>query len=262
DATQLEMAVLNLAINARDAMPEGGDLVIRTVPRQIAADTDLAPGEYVELSVTDTGIGMPPEVVARAFDPFFTTKGIGKGTGLGLSQVYGLARQAGGAARIESRPGAGTTVRLFLRRTTATGEMSGSSGAGGVAQGRTMTTVLVVDDDPDMRRMLADMLDVLGYRVRAADSAAFGLAALAEEPADLLVVDFAMPGMNGAEMARIVRDRLPALPIVFASGYADTAAIEGAIGPEAKLLRKPFRLDELHAILADALGRPGEVASA
>ena len=260
DATQLEMAVLNLAINARDAMPEGGELAIRTIPRQIAADPELAPGDYVELSVTDTGAGMPPEIMARAFDPFFTTKGIGKGTGLGLSQVYGLARQAGGAARIESRPGAGTTVRLFLRCTEAAIEAGAAAGADDTAPGPATATVLVVDDDPDLRRMLADMLDMLGYRVRVAESAAAGLAALAEAPPDLLLVDFAMPGMNGAEMARIVRDRLPALPILFASGYADTAAIEGAIGPEARLLRKPFRLEELHAMLAEALARTRVVA--
>lgn len=155
DPVQLEMAVLNLAINASDAMPGGGELTITTTPRQIVDDPELQPGEYLELSVTDTGGGMPPEIVARAFDPFFTTKGVGKGTGLGLSQVYGIAKQAGGVARILSQPGKGTTVSLLLPRTDgeileAPDAVAESQGAPGQA-----ATVLIVDDDDDLRRMLA-----------------------------------------------------------------------------------------------------------
>ncbi|HYD99665.1 MAG TPA: PAS domain S-box protein [Alphaproteobacteria bacterium] len=253
DATQLEMAVLNLAINARDAMPAGGELTIATALRRIGDDGELRPGDYVELSVADTGTGMPPDVAARAFDPFFTTKGVGKGTGLGLSQVYGIARQAGGTARIESRPGAGTTVRVFLPRIEAEAPPDAEAAADAQAAAGA-ATILVVDDDPDIRRVLVDSLDMLGYRVVEAADGPSGLAALDSAPPDLLMVDFAMPGMNGAEVARAARARHPGLPIVFASGYADTAAIEAAAGPDAPVLRKPFRIDELQAVLAAALG--------
>jgi PAS domain S-box-containing protein len=255
DPTQLEMAVLNLAINARDAMPEGGALTIATRLRRVVAEAELLPGEYVELSVTDTGSGMPPDVAARAFDPFFTTKGPGKGTGLGLSQVYGIARQAGGSVRIETRPGAGTTVRMLLPRTAAlpAAEEGGAAPRGG--PDRASACVLVVDDDPDMRRVLVASLETLGYGVLEAEDGPSGLAVLDRGAPDLLLLDFAMPGMNGAEVARLVRQRRPELPIVFASGYADTAAIEGAAGPEARVLRKPFRMEELQAVLAEALRR-------
>jgi CheY-like chemotaxis protein len=236
-------------------MPEGGDLTIRTVPRKIAGDVELEPGEYVELSVTDTGSGMPPEVAARAFDPFFTTKGVGKGTGLGLSQVYAIARQAGGTARIDSRPGIGTTVHIFLPRTNAPAQTSHIAGSAAVATPDTAATVLVVDDDDDVRRVLVDALDALGYQaVEAADGPA-GLAALKTGMPDLMVVDFAMPGMNGAEVAAAARKLRPDLPIVFVSGYANTAAIEAVAGPDAAVLRKPFRVDELQTVLADVLGR-------
>jgi PAS domain S-box-containing protein len=253
DATQVEMAVLNLAINARDAMPGGGELVIASTRRRVGRDPELAPGEYVELSVADTGTGMPPEIAARAFDPFFTTKGVGKGTGLGLSQVYGVAKQTGGTVRIESRAGAGTTVRILLpvTETEAAGAASDEAGAE-VVPGRP-ATILVVDDDPDVRRVLADSLDALGYRVIEAEDGPTGLAALDAHAPDLMMLDFAMPGMNGAEVARQAREGRPGLPVVFASGYADTAAIEGALGPDVLVLRKPFRVDELQAVIAGAL---------
>jgi CheY-like chemotaxis protein/nitrogen-specific signal transduction histidine kinase len=253
DPTQLEMAVLNLAINARDAMPEGGELVITTQVRQISKDVELSPGEYVELTVADTGSGMAPDVMARAFDPFFTTKGVGQGTGLGLSQVYGVAKQTGGVARIESEPGAGTTVRLILPRIDAQVRPDAENGAKDPAFAPATATVLVVDDDADVRRVLTDMLDVLGYRVSEAEDGPSGLALLDGVAPDLLMVDFAMPGMNGAEVARAAQERRPGLPVVFASGYADTAAIQAAAGPEAVMLRKPFRMEELQAVLAAAL---------
>jgi CheY-like chemotaxis protein len=260
DPTQLEMAVLNLAINARDAMPEGGALTITTRLRRIAEEAEIGPGEYVELSVTDTGSGMPPDVAARAFDPFFTTKGPGKGTGLGLSQVYGIARQAGGAVRIESRPGAGTTVRMLLPRTQAPPAAEEAGALPAEAPDRASACILVVDDDPDMRRVLVASLETLGYRVLAAEDGPSGLAVLDRAGPDLLLLDFAMPGMNGAEVARLARQRRPGLPIVFASGYADTAAIEDAAGPEARILRKPFRMEEMQAVLAEAL-RSGMVSA-
>jgi CheY-like chemotaxis protein len=249
------MAVLNLAINARDAMAGGGDITIATARRIIRTDAELIAGDYIELTVSDMGAGMTPEVAARAFDPFFTTKDVGKGTGLGLSQVYGIARQSGGTVRIESQPGAGTSVRIYLPKIDA----QVSPGIEGEADGHVapapVATILVIDDDPDMRRVLVDSLDALSYRVIEAVDGSSGLAALDRDVPDLMIVDFAMPGMNGAEVAKAARERRPDLPIVFASGYADTAAIRGMAGPEATVLRKPFRFDDLQAALANALNR-------
>ena len=256
DPTQLEMAVLNLAINARDAMPEGGNLAIATRVQRITNDPELEPDEYVELSVSDTGTGMSAEVAARAFDPFYTTKGIGKGTGLGLSQVYGISRQAGGTARIESELGQGTTIRLLLRRTDISTEMDALSAAAESEMMAPSATVLVIDDDAHVRRFLANSLDALGYRVAEAEDGHTGLRALETVIPDVLVVDFAMPGLNGAEVAEAAWARLPGLPIVFASGYADTAAIEDVAGPNTPILRKPFRVDELKVAVAEALRKP------
>ncbi|MGY3450327.1 PAS domain-containing protein [Bradyrhizobium sp. USDA 4353] len=253
DPTQLEMAILNLAINARDAMPDGGDLTISTRPVRIDGDVDLETGDYVEIAVTDTGSGMPPEVVARAFDPFFTTKGVGKGTGLGLSQVYGIARQAGGTVRIDSQVGRGTTVRIYLRRTAAPDVTDAAVEQGIVSRPRTAATILIVDDDPDLRGVLIASLEELGYLVLEAEDGHQGLAMIDHRVPDLLMVDFAMPGMSGAQVAKAARQRRPDLPIVFASGYADTGAIERA-AVDAAVLRKPFRVDELQAVLAEALG--------
>jgi CheY-like chemotaxis protein len=253
DPTQLEMAVLNLAINARDAMPNGGDLTIATRLQRITNDPELGFGDYIELRVSDTGVGMPAEVAARAFDPFHTTKGVGKRTGLGLSQVYGIARQAGGVARIESRPGQGTTIRVLLRGTDIA---IGTETVAATDDNEVTTqsaTVLVIDDDADVRRFLADSLDTLGYRVTAAEDGHTGLRALESVAPDVMVVDFAMPGLNGAEVAEAAWARLPRLPIVFASGYADTAAIEEVAGPDTPVLRKPFRIDELKVAVAEAL---------
>lgn len=254
DATQLEMAVLNLAINARDAMPAGGELTIVARQRAISRDAELADGDYVELSVTDTGSGMPPEVMAKAFDPFFTTKGVGKGTGLGLSQVYGIARQAGGRARIESRLDAGTTVRLMLRRTEEPVGLPGQSSGGSAAPSRS-ATILVVDDDPDVRRFLVDSLDGLGFAVEVAEDGESALETLQHLRPDLMVLDYAMPGLSGADVLKSARVLRPDLPVILASGYSDTAAIEAAGGDNAAILRKPFRIDDLRAAVDDALDR-------
>ena len=253
DATQLEMALLNLAINARDAMPQGGQLTVGTRLRPVDRDPGLAPGDYVELWVTDTGIGMSPHVMARAFDPFFTTKGVGKGTGLGLSQVYGIARQAGGTARIESVLAAGTTVRVLLPRTHLVARPAAPAPLIALDGPAPDATILVVDDDPDLRRVLAASLEDLGYRVVEADNGASGMQMLKEHAPDLLIADFAMPGMTGAELAKAARALRPELPIVFASGYADTDAIDAAVGTATRVLRKPFRVDELQAALAAAI---------
>jgi len=254
DETQLEMSVLNLAINARDAMDGNGALVIRTAPYEVTHDGDLAMGNYVELSIKDTGCGMPPDIVARAFDPFFTTKDVGKGTGLGLSQVYGMARQAGGTVNIRSVPGEGTTVSVLLRATQAeTGRdrrgVQREISAAGPA------TILVVDDDLGVLQFMKDALDTFGYAVIVADEGSAGLDILARMRPDLLIVDYAMPGMTGAQVASRARVHHPDLPILFASGYAETTELEDALDGNAHILRKPFRLEELQSSIARALGR-------
>ena len=255
DETQLELAVLNLAINARDAMPQGGDLVIALGARQVANDLELEPGEYIELSVADNGAGMTADIAARAFDPFFTTKGVGKGTGLGLSQVYGMARQAGGTARIRSAPGEGTTVSIFLKRTSDEAAGHAARAADRETAHAAVTTILIVDDDPDVRRFLSESLDSLGYAVVEAEDGQAGLDALARKVPDLMLVDYAMPGMTGVELARRVRGIHPKLPILFASGYAETSELETLLGGHSMVLRKPFRINELQDAVAGALAR-------
>lgn len=252
DATQVEMTVLNLALNARDAMPQGGKLFIGTAVRQIEQDPELKPGIYVELIVRDTGIGMDKNVLERAIEPFFTTKPVGKGTGLGLAQVYGSARQAGGTMRIESAPGRGTTVRVLLPYTDRPIRANAHNQANSDALRDGQGHVLLIDDDEDLRSVVSSALEALGYDVKAVEDGRKGLNELRSGSPDVLVVDFAMPGMNGAEVARQARQIFPKLPIVIASGYADTDAIEEAVGKDAKLLRKPFRIDELLEAVAEA----------
>jgi CheY-like chemotaxis protein len=204
--------------------------------------------------VTDTGTGMPPDVLTRALDPFFTTKDIGKGTGLGLSQVYGIARQTGGTVRIKSRVGQGTTVCILLPRTSEAPEQSaGPEVALDTKSDGPQATVLVIDDDPDVRAMLVASLDALGYQVLEAQDGTTGLSVLQDSQPDLLLVDFAMPNMTGAEVARAAQAQRPEMPIVFMSGYSDTAAIEAAAGRDAVMLRKPFRMHDLQAVLNGAL---------
>jgi len=254
DETQLEMAVLNLAINARDAMPEGGDVVISTRRRMVVDDAGLEPGEYVELSVSDTGSGMPADVVARAFDPFFTTKGVGKGTGLGLSQVYGMARQAGGSARIRSTAGQGTTVSILLRASDHHAAHAASQRAADETQATASATVLIVDDDPGVRQFLAESLESFGYAVLQAEDGKAGLALIERAAPDVLIVDYAMPGLTGAEVAHRARARHAHLPVIFASGYADTSALEEVLHRDSTILRKPFRVNELQDAVKRALG--------
>jgi PAS domain S-box-containing protein len=255
DPTQLELALLNLAINSRDAMPAGGRLTIACQPRSLADDAHLPAGAYIELTVADTGDGMPPDVAARAFDPFFTTKALGEGTGLGLSQVHGIVRQSGGDVRIESRPGEGTIVRLLLPQSDAQGSRDPAAERVNTLQSWS-GTVLVIDDDPAVRETLAGCLDLLGLdAVFEADGAA-GLARLATMTPRLLILDYAMPGMTGAEVATRVRALWPGLPIIFCTGYSDSKLIDKAAGTDVVVLRKPFRLDDLGAAVSAALGRP------
>lgn len=253
DATQIELAVMNLVINARDAMPEGGTVRLRIAPEEISGDPELADGRYLRISVEDDGTGMTPEVLARAFDPFFTTKGVGKGTGLGLSMVYGVARQSGGRAEIVSEPGKGSTVSILLREVDGDAEYSEDGPAKQASP--TATHVLVVDDDPDVRLMTAAMLEDLGHRVSTADSGPAALKLLERQSPDVLLLDFVMPEMNGAELARAVRSRGDEVPIVFATGFAESVAIETALGETPTVLRKPFDLATLAEAIADARTR-------
>jgi PAS domain S-box-containing protein len=254
DPTQLEMALLNLAINARDAMPDGGELSLALVEKELSDVTDLPSGTYVEIRVTDTGVGMPEAVALRAFEPFFTTKGVGKGTGLGLSQVYAMARQAGGTAWIEGHRPAGTTVVLCLPSVQTAPQVRSVDLHAAPPDSHESKKVLVVDDDPDVRLFISASLEALGYDVAVAADAVRGLDVLETFGPDLVLVDFAMPGMNGAQMAKVVRASRPNLPIVFASGYSETASIEQALGETAVLLKKPFGVSELDVVLRTALG--------
>jgi signal transduction histidine kinase/ActR/RegA family two-component response regulator len=247
DATQLELMLLNLAFNARDAMPTGGTLTIETasldrVPEELARD--LPAGQYVSIAVRDTGTGMTPEVLARAFDPFFTTKASGKGTGLGLSQVYGFARQSGGIAKIESEVGEGTRVRLFLPRSlkpiAGKDECDANPKA---AIGK--ETVLIVDDDTDVLETTCGMLDNLGYKTVVADHAAAALRALDSNAVDLAIVDLGMPGTSGLELGLQLQQRKPDLAVLFCSGYPDLIAANGKRADNSLFLHKPYSSREL-----------------
>jgi CheY-like chemotaxis protein len=223
----------------------------------VTDDIEVEAGDYLQISVMDAGAGMTPEVLARAAEPFFTTKGVGKGTGLGLSTVYGIARQSGGTVRLESALEKGTTVNLLLRCLPAPviDVPSNSNDDWRDQEHVEPATILVVDDDDQVRTSLTDSLIALGHRVITAAGGKDALAALQASEPDLMLLDFAMPGMNGAEVAKRARERWPVLPIVFASGYADTAALEAVIGPDTPMLRKPFTVNQLSRVLSRELGR-------
>ncbi|MDR3536226.1 MAG: PAS domain S-box protein [Acetobacteraceae bacterium] len=253
DPNQLENALLNLCINARDAMPDGGRLTIETATLTLdeagARRRGLPPGGYVAIAVTDTGIGMPPEVVARAFDPFFTTKPIGQGTGLGLSMIYGFARQSGGQVHIRSEAGVGTTVCITLPRHQGEPDSDvAQPPLVEVPRAQSGETVLIVDDEPTVRLLVTEVLDELGYAaIEAADSVAGLQVLLSDVRIDLLVTDIGLPGgMNGRQMADAARQRRPALPVLFMTGYADHPAIDkGALKPGMHVLPKPFPMETL-----------------
>jgi PAS domain S-box-containing protein len=259
DASQLENALLNLCINARDAMPDGGRITIETGNQWLDAEAarayDMPEGEYLSLSVSDTGTGMPPEVVARVFEPFYTTKPIGQGTGLGLSMIYGFTQQSGGQVRIHSHPGQGTTVRLYLPRYH--GEMSGEDevGKASIATGAG-ETVLVVDDEATVRMLVSDVLGDLGYVVIEAADGVSGLKVLrSDAKIDLLVTDVGLPGgMNGRQMADAARQVRPELKALFITGYAENAVIgNGLLEPWMQVLTKPFAIDALAARIQELL---------
>jgi PAS domain S-box-containing protein len=254
DPTQLEVAVLNLAINARDAMPEGGVLKFATRKLYVEGDPELDDADYVELTISDTGSGMEEEVASRAFEPFFTTKEIGKGTGLGLSMVYGMARQSGGTVRLESAPGEGTAVKLYFKAA----ELPSEAQSGGrldetVSRRARSASILVIDDDPDVRAFIAEALADDGYTVRHCADGKEGLKAYAKERPDLVVIDFVMPAMSGSDVARRLLEQEPEQKILFVSGYSETEAIR-KIAPDLPLLAKPFRSDVLCKAVRKALG--------
>ncbi|MGE6660897.1 PAS domain S-box protein [Pseudomonas sp. NPDC077408] len=263
DAHQLENALLNLVINARDAMSEGGRLIIQTGSVQINTPQPDGPepGEYVTLSVADNGSGMPAEVVAKAFDPFFTTKPIGQGTGLGLSMVYGFVKQTGGHVRIDSTPGQGTLITLFLprNRTQAAHIEEQSSKPVAVSGAQADETVLVVEDEAAVRMLVVEVLQELGYQVLEAVDGNSALPHLTgAQRIDLLVSDIGLPGISGRQLAEIARQHRPDLHVLFITGYAPNAQVRGEfLGPGMDMLAKPFSIDMLGAKVRQLIERSG-----
>ena len=260
DPSQLENVILNLAVNARDAMPAGGRLTIETANSEIsdadARDNSILPGQYVLISVADTGTGMTADVVEKAFDPFFTTKEVGKGSGLGLSQVFGFVRQSGGHVAIASEPGLGTTLRIYLPRYR--GEEMPSEpklASGPLARGKVGEIILVVEDDDRVRTFSVEALRELGYTAIHASSAAAATALLDEgQDVTLLFTDVVMPGMTGPELAAVASARLPDLKLLYTTGYASGAVAQnGILGPGAPILQKPFSLEQLASKIRDVL---------
>jgi PAS domain S-box-containing protein len=251
DPNQLESALLNLAINARDAMPGGGRLIIATSNARldsVSAETPaLAPGDYICIEVTDTGVGMSAEVAARAFDPFFTTKPIGQGTGLGLSMIYGFARQSNGHATIESRVGQGTSIRLYLPRHQGDLATPLGTAASSTEYAFTGETVLVVEDEPVVRGVILEMLQDQGFKTLEAIDGPSGLRILRSRARiDLLVTDVGLPGISGRQLADQARETRPGLKVLFMTGYAESAAIsQGFLQGGMEMITKPFELDNL-----------------
>jgi CheY-like chemotaxis protein len=248
DRSQIELVILNLAINARDAMPCGGTITIRTSNVRLGAPVhpeEPSPGDYVMCSVSDTGTGIPNEILANVFEPFFTTKEVGKGSGLGLPQVLGVAKQLGGGVRIETREGAGTTVNVYLPRanedlvpTTDGPTEARSEPETGVFR---RAVVLLVDDDAEVRAATAEMLRYVGHDVVEAGSGREALDRLDQDGdrIELMIVDYVMPGMNGVEIARLGRLKRPRLPIMFMTGFADTGVLAAETSAD-HILQKPF----------------------
>ena len=256
DAAQLELAILNLAVNARDAMPHGGTLTITASNAHVAEASGEEPfGDFVRIEVRDTGSGIPPEILDRVFDPFFTTKDVGKGTGLGLSQVYGFTKQSGGRVSIQSRPAEGTSIVLHLPRAIAAPAEEAPAPLPEREALRPVDstrTVLLVEDNDGVAALTSEMLQGLGFRARRAASAAAALRLLEEGTAvDLVLSDIVMPGMSGVELATELRRRRPDLPVILTTGYSDGKAFEGF-----KLLTKPYRIETLEAALNAVCASP------
>ena len=252
DPSQLENALLNLTINARDAMPDGGRITIETANRWLderaARERDLSPGQYISVCVTDTGTGMTPVVIAQAFDPFFTTKPLGQGTGLGLSMIHGFVRQSGGQVRIYSELGKGTTMCMYLPRISGTIDELGRPEMLHAAQSGHGETVLVVDDDATVRMLMVEVLEEAGYVALEAGDGPAGLRILQSDARiDLLITDVGLPGgMNGRQLADAARTTRSELKVLFVTGYAENAAIgHGFLDPGMQVITKPFAMAEL-----------------
>jgi len=253
DPNQLELAILNLCVNARDAMPDGGELRIETanvvLSARLAQEFRITPGPYLRIAVTDTGIGMSEEVAARAFDPFFTTKGVGKGTGLGLSQVFGFVRQTGGHVTITTAEGRGTTICLYLPRSEGAEARrhAAEDGAPATLAGHAHETVLVVEDEDRVRAMAVEALQGLGYSVIETGSPGEALDVVSEgRPITLLFTDVVMPGMSGSELATQALARFPDIKVLFTTGYApDDDSRVSLPGLDVKPLYKPYSIVQL-----------------
>jgi PAS domain S-box-containing protein len=264
DPNQLESAILNLVINARDAMPNGGKLTVETCNSHLdsvyaAQQQDIKAGQYVCIAVTDTGTGMSAETVARAFEPFFTTKPIGQGTGLGLSMIYGFARQSDGYAKIYSELGKGTTFKLYLPRYRGDTEVADASPELTDARaGSTGEVVLVVEDEPVVRSLIVDVLSELGYRALEAADGPKGLAILqSSQHIDLLVTDIGLPGLNGRQIADAGRTLRPDLKVLFMTGYAENAALAaGFLEPGMTMITKPFAMEMLATRIREIVESP------
>jgi CheY-like chemotaxis protein len=263
DSNQLEIALLNLAVNARDAMPHGGKLSIETFNLDLRDSThasveNLPRGEYVVINVRDTGVGMAPEVLARAFEPFFTTKSVGQGTGLGLSQVYGFVRQSGGQVRITSAHGAGTSIRIYLPAARPDAQLPEDDSQCESSVAAERETILVVEDDPDVRAFTVETVRELGYDVLEARDGVSALNLLRQTPPgdiDLLFSDVVLPGgMNGQQLAHQAVLLHPRLKVLFATGYArDVIVHHGRVDPGVQLITKPFAFEDLAARIRGVL---------
>ena len=258
DPSQIELAILNLAVNARDAMPNGGRLTISTanVPREERnKPPELAAGDYVAVCVSDTGTGMTDEVLRKAFEPFFTTKAVGSGTGLGLSQVYGIAKQTGGGVSIATKVAEGSKVTVYLPRTSARPVLHPYESPGAPLR-RHDATILVVDDDPDVRGLAISCLETLGYRVFGADGGRAAIDLVERDVSlDLVLIDIAMPEINGVEAVQAILEKRPALPFLYMTGYVGPMKLDPS---EHRVVKKPFTIAELAAKVEEVLFPSGD----
>ncbi|WP_245271010.1 ATP-binding protein [Mesorhizobium sp. LNJC395A00] len=260
DPSQLENAILNLAVNARDAMGEDGKMTIETANSHLdegyaATHAEVKAGQYVMIAVSDTGAGMPADVMERAFEPFFTTKPVDKGTGLGLSQVFGFVKQSGGHVKIYSEPGQGTTIRIYLPRFFGPEEATISSERAGNPAVPVTETILVVEDDPRVRASTTDAMRELGYTVIHATSGQEALEKLGDNPGvALMFTDIVMPVMNGRKLAEEALARMPKLKVIFTTGFTRNAVVHnGVLDHDVHFLAKPFTIEQLAAKLRDVL---------
>ena len=242
DPGQLEQIILNLAVNARDAMPSGGALTIATYEAKVFDVTDwpfgVPPGEYVVLSVEDTGIGIPPEIQVRIFEPFFTTKEMGKGTGLGLATVHGIVTQSGGYVRVSSEPMRGAAFQIYLLKVVGRPAAELATVVPILRGGR--EHILLVEDDPNVRRLVAGSLRNAGFEVTGVDDPRLALSLIKERRVDLLISDLVLPGMNGRELSRKIVERSPSTRVIFITGHIDHPVVDQVVAEKATLLQKPF----------------------